>query len=66
MNNKRWNHSNNPPEGKMVWVKITHCNKDLKLDDEYVKGQMKDDGFYLDDGGELSFNWDIIAWSKDL
>lgn len=41
--------------GEMVDVKIRHCNKKLGLKDEIVSGYVGDDGFYLSDGGELSF-----------
>lgn len=43
-------------------VLVRHCNKDLKEPDQVVRGTWGDDGFYLSDGGELSFNWDIIKW----
>ena len=58
-----WKTGNIPP-AKMIDVKIRHCNPKLKLKDEIVSGEMCDDGFYLTDGGELSFNWDILEWRK--
>jgi hypothetical protein len=50
------------PHGQLLEVEIQHCNKKLKLKNEIVKGKFREDGFYLDDGGELSWNWDIIKW----
>jgi len=45
-------------------VLIRHCNKNLKLEDRIVTGYIGDDNFYFLDGGELSFNWDIIEWRE--
>jgi len=51
------------PLGKNLEVKVRHCNaKKLKLKEKTVFGKFKDDGFYLSDGGELSYNWDIVQW----
>ena len=61
---KTWNtcNGNTAPSFTNIEVIVTHCNKKLKLEDENLIGQFKDDGFYLKGGGELSWNWDIIKW----
>ncbi len=51
-----------PPTTSTIQVKIRHCNPQLKLKDEIVAGKFGDDGFYLSDGGELSYHWDIVEW----
>ncbi|MBU1173102.1 MAG: hypothetical protein KKD44_26360 [Proteobacteria bacterium] len=54
------------PDGTVVEVVIRHCNPyltDLNIEDETGVGHFGDDGFYFEDGGELSFiNWNIIKW----
>ena len=52
-----------PATDRPIEVKVKHCNaKKLNLKDKIVSGKFGDDGFYLIDGGELSYNWDIIQW----
>lgn len=41
-----------------------YCNDSLNLKNELVIGRMKDDGFYPEDGDELSYNWNVIRWRK--
>lgn len=55
---------NEPKQGLLVDVKIRHCNDQLKLKDRIVTGYMGEDNFYLKEGSELSFNWDILCWKK--
>ena len=52
------------PGPQILDVRTRHCNKRLNLKDEIVTGKVADDGFYLLDGGELSYNWDIIGWRE--
>lgn len=47
---------------RVVLAEITHCNKKLKERNRFVTGQMKDDGFYFEVDGEMSYNWDIVKW----
>jgi hypothetical protein len=60
----KWNIGNGTesPKGHLLEVKIRNCNPRLNFKDEVVSGRFGDDGFYLSDGGELSFNWDIFQW----
>lgn len=51
-------------QGKLIEVEIRHCNPKLNLPNEIVSGKFGDDGFYLEDGDELSWNWDIIRWRE--
>ena len=53
---------NEPPKNVIISVKIRHCNPRLNLSDEIISGYMGEDNFYLKDGGELSYNWDILKW----
>ena len=50
------------PSFTMIEVEIKHCNEKLQEPNQVVRGQFKDDGFYFNDGGELSWNWDVIRW----
>lgn len=59
-----WVENNSPPSERLVDVKVRHCNPSLNLPDRVVTGREGEDGFYLHDGGELSWNWDIIAWRE--
>ena len=49
---------------------IRHCNFRLKLDDRTVVLAENGDGYKIisdsveGPGGELSHNWDLIAWEK--
>lgn len=60
----KWTNGNGSkaPNDYIIEVEIKHCNPKLGLQNEFVKGFFGDDGFYLTDGGELSYNWDIIRW----
>jgi len=53
-----------PPADVEIEVVVLHCNPDLNLEPRRATGQMRDDGFYFTDGGELSWAWDIIRWRK--
>lgn len=60
-----WITGNGEGAGKgMIEVEVEHCKKSLNLKNEIVTGRFKEDGFYLEDGGELSINWDIVKWRK--
>lgn len=50
-----------PPSHVLIEVRIRHAS-DKGDKDEIVRGWMGDDNFYFEDGGELSFNWNIIEW----
>lgn len=47
---------------KVILAETTHANKELKEPNKFVTGQMKDDGFYFEEEGEMSFNWNIVRW----
>jgi len=53
-----------PKGGEIIEAFIRHVNLDLNLADTIVIGYMGDDNFYFLEGGELSWNWDIIKWKK--
>lgn len=59
-----WTTGNGNGAGKyeVIEVEVKHCNEKLNLDNQILTGHFEDDGFYLEDGGELSWNWDIIRW----
>lgn len=60
-----WNIGNGSeaPEGVLLEVEIEHCNKELDLQNETIKGSFGEDCFYLEDGfNKLSWNWDIVKW----
>jgi hypothetical protein len=54
----------NGADKELIEVEIQHCNKELNLPNRFVSGRFGDDGFYFEDGDELSFNWNIIRWRK--
>ena len=62
--NHNWieDNGNSSPPFTQICVEIKHCNPELKLNNKQLFGEFKDDGFYLTDGGELSFDWNIIRW----
>jgi len=62
----KWSSPKEPmPKNKEVFeVLIRHCNKELNLPDEIITGYWGDDNLYLEEGGELSFNWDVVGWRQ--
>jgi len=61
-----WHYSNGEEAniGELIEAEVRHCNLDLNIPDKMIIGKFKEDGFYFDDGSELSWNWDIIRWRK--
>ena len=51
-----------PKQSQHIRAEIKHCNQSLGIQNEMVTGHFGDDCFYLSDGGELSYNWDIVRW----
>jgi len=66
MMRKEWKEiaHNEPKMNVIIKAKIRHCNPRLELPDKIVKGYMGEDNFYFIDGGELSWNWNIIEWRE--
>jgi hypothetical protein len=51
-------------KNELIEVEIKHYNESLNLSNELTWGWFGDDCFYLQEGGELSYNWNIIKWRK--
>ncbi len=50
----------------LIEAEVKHCNSKLGLKNEIITGMLKDDGFYFEDDSELSFNWDIVKWRREV
>lgn len=61
---KKWIKSNGQgvKSGLLIEVEIKHFNPSLKLANKIVRGSFGEDGFFLEDGDELSYNWNIVKW----
>lgn len=53
-----------PKENVLIEVEVEHYNSLLNIENKIIRGYMGCDNFYFEDGGELSFNWNIIKWRK--
>lgn len=60
---EKFNPKKSMPRNVAIEAEVKHCNENLKLENEIVKGSVGEDNFYLEDGfNELSWNWNIIKW----
>ena len=50
--------------GEKIECEIRHVNKKLKEPNRIIKGHFGEDGFYFEDDGELSCDWDIVRWRR--
>lgn len=48
-----------PPEGSTFFARAENDYSGQKI---HVVGRFLSDGFYLEDGSEMSFNWTITHW----
>lgn len=56
-----WRPMETAPKGEVDFIlKCRHCKSGKEI---HVVGHFEEDGFYMEDRSELSFNWTPVGWS---